>query len=425
MPLRPPRYRTLSVWYVLLLPIPAILLTGCTADTGGHRFVQRSEGDVATAFNSGGPRYQGELFRFEEQAVLIQDEERPESLIYPRASRRWDEKGFLMDEFGRYYVQDRGNRRIAVFDREGHFGGRIGGPGQGPGEFVFPHLHTLTGDTLEVYDESLHRFTFYRTDGRLIETRPSPVSGGRVYFDRRYKTFTTRDFREERTGDLVMLEAGFCTYDASGTKVGEAHAARIPMYYTYAWAGHKGGEGASDLPFTAYPGMAWTSDGIYLVDGLNPVVIHCAVDGTLLRRITLELEEIPVTREDRAVVTRELEARIADSTGDEHDRLLGEREALSFPERKSRWSGIQVDDAGYMWLEVPPWVQDLEGLEEGQGPRYQLLSPEGEYLGITRAPAHGKVMRGHLLGVRVDPESGREDYVAWRMRTRAGGFVYP
>jgi len=195
------------------------------------------------------------------------------------------------------------------------------------------------------------------------------------------------------------------------------------MYYAYYWAGHKGGVGGEDLPFTSHPAMAWAADGIYLIDGQNPVVAHFALDGTPIRRITLDLPDQPVTRADQLRYIQDLETRIAEAAGDEFDVLTATRETLTFPEKRSHWSGIQVDDAGFLWLEVPEWDQALDGY--GVGRLYQVLSPDGEYLGTTRAPAAGRVLRGHLLGVRIDPRTGREDYIAWRLLPQAEGFVYP
>ncbi len=128
------------------------------------------------------------------------------------------------------------------------------------------------------------------------------------------------------------------------------------------------------------------SDHYLLIDGQNPVVAHFALDGAPIRRITLDLQDQPVTRADQ----------------------------LRY---------IQVDDTGHIWLEVPEWKRALDG--RGTGRLYHVLSPGGEFLGTTRAPAPGRIMREHLLGIRVDPRTGREDYIVWRLVPQAKGFVYP
>ncbi|MFC1500205.1 6-bladed beta-propeller [Candidatus Zixiibacteriota bacterium] len=337
-----------------------ILLTGCAEQgPGPHRFEKDLEDGAMVVVNHGAPRFEGDLFRFEQRVMLIQDTEVPASLLYPGPTRPWDEKGFLMDEEGSFYVQDRGNDRIAVFDPAGRYERSIGRSGDGPGEFAFPHLTGINDGMLEIYDEALHRIIFYQIDGTFSGSVPSPVGGG-----------------------------------------------------------------GADIPFTSYPSMAFASGrGIYLTTGMDPVLFHHRHDGLLIRKITLDLPVRRVTRSDRLRYMADLEHQIADAEGDDLDLLMAMRETLIFRPAGSHWRAITIDDSGFIWLEVPEWDEALNG--EGDGCLFQILSPEGEFLGSTRAPASGRIMNGYLLGVVRDRQTGREDYVAWRLNPRAAGFVYP
>jgi hypothetical protein len=197
------------------------------------------------------------------------------------------------------------------------------------------------------------------------------------------------------------------------------------MYYAYEWIGHKGGIGGADIPFTSYPAMAWAPDrGVYLINGKQPIVWHYQSAGTLLKRITLDLPDRRVTAQDRRRYTEDLQRRVEESEGDEHDALLATLRTLTFSDTKSHWSSIAVDDQGYIWLEVAVWPDRPDSQQEATT-LFQLLSPEGEFLGWTRAPAAGRVMNGHLLAVVVDPETGREDHIVWRLIPAAAGFEYP
>ena len=339
-----------------------LLLLGCSGQPRGHTFEQRLEEGVLSAVNSGGPRFGGDLLTFEHIVQLVQDPQVPESLLYPGPTRRWDERGFLMDAEGWIYVQDRGNSRIAVFEPDGRYARSIGRGGQGPGEFSFLHLAGIKGDTLEIYDEAQHRITLLRTDGTLAGTLNSPVGGGRVYLDRTAGMLIARDFLQEEREGITWMAAGFRSVTRSGEPFGQGHTPPIEMYSAYDWVGHKGGVGGEDLPFTSYPAMAWAPDhGIFLIDGKTPVVWHFRPDGTLLKRISLDLEEVKVTPEDRRRFTRDLERRVEESAGDEHDVLLATLRTLTFPDARSRWNSIAVDDQGYVWLELAAWP-------EGGGP---------------------------------------------------------
>lgn len=416
------RTRCRSTWFLSLC---SFLLLGCSSQkTGQHSFQQYLEEGVQVAENTGGPRYEGDLFRYEQVVLLVQDPANPGSLLYPGASRPWDDKGFLMDAEGWFYAQDRGNYRIAVFDPSGQYVHSIGKRGQGPGEFTFLYLTGISDDILEVYDGARYRVSFFRTDGTLIETLASPAGGVRAYFDRVDSTITVRNFLQEKVEEITMTAAGFRTFRQNGDTVGQAHTPFVEMFYAYYWSGHKGGVGGQDFPFSSNPSMAWAPDrGVYLITGRKPLIWLYSLDGTLLRKITLDLPEKRVTRKDRQRYTLDLESRIHESEGNEQDVLQAVRQTLTFLAKKSHWRGVTVDDQGYIWLEVPEWERDLEGL--GPGCLYYLLSPEGEFLGSTRAPVAGKIMQGNLLGIISDPETGREDHIVWRLIPRAEGFVYP
>ncbi len=128
---------------VLSILIGLVVIPGCgRARIGEHTFREFMEDGVLVAASTGGPLFEGELFRYEEVVTLQQEADRPESLLHGRTGFAWDEPGFLMDEDGRFFVGDRGSARIAVFDQAGQFERSIGRQGQGPGEW---------GDSFEVY----------------------------------------------------------------------------------------------------------------------------------------------------------------------------------------------------------------------------------------------------------------------------------
>lgn len=95
---------------------------------------------------------------------------------------------------------------------------------------------------------------------------------------------------------------------------------------------------------------------------------------------------------------------------------------MQFPEQKAYWNDVQVDDHGYIWLEIPESDEEKEAA--GGGVSFRLLSPEGEYLGNTRAPVTGTVMSGRLLGFRRDPETDERTPVVWRLISQYSQLNY-
>jgi len=62
-----------------------------------------------------------------------------------------------------------------VYDSGGHFLRRLGGEGEGPGEFVRPRLVLIApGDTILVFDEALGRETVFSPSHQVIRTAPVP-----------------------------------------------------------------------------------------------------------------------------------------------------------------------------------------------------------------------------------------------------------
>ncbi|HSR41508.1 MAG TPA: 6-bladed beta-propeller [Longimicrobiales bacterium] len=79
---------------------------------------------------------------------------------------------------GRLAILDAGTDRLRVFGPDGAFLHEVGGPGEGPGEFVDPTLAGRLGDTLLVYDLRLRRLTRVHPDDGPGASIPVPADGG-------------------------------------------------------------------------------------------------------------------------------------------------------------------------------------------------------------------------------------------------------
>jgi hypothetical protein len=406
--------------------LAAAIAAGCHGESGGdHAFEEYVEGGIPIAANTGGPLFPGELFRYEQVVTLRQDADQPASLLHGRTRFAWDEPGFLMDEEGRFYVKDGGNTRIAAFDQDGRFERSIGRQGQGPGEWSESfELYGLTDGVLEVYDPGPRRLTYYRTDGTLLEIVQAPVPGFIIHHDRKRNLFTVIGGGTEIGQDVIRKDMGFRTVDAGGEAVGSARTEMVPVQYAYPWQTRTGVGWSPEFPYSPLPFGKYVPDGsILLVAGADPVVWWHWADGSLRKKVTLDLPELRVTRMDREAYLRELQDR-ADAADDpvERERFTRLRQHARFPEFRAYWESLTVGDEGYIWLQA--LESDRERQEPGGGTPYYLLSPVGEFIGTTRAPAVGRVMHGHFLGRLADPNTGREDYVAWRLVPRPVAFSY-
>lgn len=121
------------------------------------------EGDVTIIKNPKEPIYKTPILELKEEL----------SLGGPEAKGRevFDSIGeFIVDDAGNFYISDRTEDIIKVFDRTGRYLRTIGRHGQGPGEFEGIAGLSLVGLTGEfvVYDVLHMRFSFFKTNGTYI-----------------------------------------------------------------------------------------------------------------------------------------------------------------------------------------------------------------------------------------------------------------
>lgn len=82
-------------------------------------------------------------------------------------------------EDGRVAVLERTPAEIRLFESDGTFVRRIGGPGEGPGEFANPAMLALAGpDTLLVWDSRARRLSWFTVEGTLVRERSVQQPGG-------------------------------------------------------------------------------------------------------------------------------------------------------------------------------------------------------------------------------------------------------
>jgi hypothetical protein len=408
------------LWSLALLALPI----GCSQGTpspDGHTFTRSSENGVLVFTTSSVPRFLGPLFRYEEVARLHQDEGQAESLLY-RAFN------FIRGEDGRYYVEDRGNLRIAVFDPAGEFAGAIGRQGEGPGEFQSLSLLKVSNGEVAAYDSRLRRTTIFDLDGHLLKTHPSPISNNSTtelypLAEDDYLLFTsTREgrFNEDRVTTPVALRVS-----SSGDTLFQVTTApylivrtvlirelNVGLQIVHPLA-ERGG-------FYFKPGR-----GFLAYQTGQPELKWYDLDGRLASVIRMKVERERVTELERAAILSRLDEHIEQAEND-RDRIIARatREGTVIPEYKPFWMSISVEEDGHIWLEK---VYDMNLPTEDRDPAtYRLLSSEGEYLGDTTPPVSGGTFsRGHYLVRLTDPDTDEPSYVIYRLIPDVEGFRYP
>ncbi len=399
-------------------------------DDTAHSFRVYEENGVTIADNTGGPKYEGEIFKYERVSELLENPENEGSLLY----RAFD---FFMDESGYFYVDDYGNHRIAVFDQIGQYSHSIGREGSGPGEFrrtiVITEIH---GDTIHVYENFQDRITRFHADGTLIDV--ITVRNPTVFVNRVYHIggdlFLSLALEQTATSrDPVLFRSQGFFHNSQGDTLWSRSTTWVEPYYRIPDSNSMNRFLYGAIPSSAYRrGWGWI-----ITTGNDPSLGVHNVDGTIRLRIMLDLSRIQVTREDyercRSLMNQLIDH--ADSIGALQggntsqieawkNVLRQERSNLRTKEFKAFWTSAEIDDAFYLWLEVPEF--DLQREESGGGSMYRILSPEGEFLGLTRRPkGSSRVCYGHLLAEEMDIELGQYKHVVYRIRPAVEGLKYP
>jgi hypothetical protein len=413
----------------VLVPVPFVillLLPGCSGRSRnpGHEFITRTEEGMVTAVNRGGPRFTEPIFRFEEVLELREDPGNEASFLYrPR--------GFVQDEAGRFYVNDYGNRRIAVFDASGAFSRGMGRAGEGPGEFRYLFDLQVEGGIVQAFDHELNRLTRFRTDGTLLDvvtlgTIPVDLGLGNVLegFLTPDERLVLRSQQDIPDPDFQISRNRLVVLDAEHRLLWET---ATPEYKHVTWAVFRGRRGLGVmLPFPRTGSISFQPEqGVLVSPGDAPILLRYDLDGNVVRRIRLELEARPFTAGDRSRVLQDYDRRIAEASEATAEQLRATKEALIFPEFWPWWEGAGLDDAGRIWLGTAEHGADRE--TAGGGTFYKVLDPRGEYLGDARVPPlrYTRFSRGRLLGQRTDPETGAEHLVVFRIVPAVAGLKYP
>jgi len=398
-----------------------------TDDASSHRFSVTREAGVTTARNTGGPRFSGELFRYDKVVELAVDDGNPESVLHGARS-------FTMSADGFFYVADTRRHRIAVFDPAGKYVRSFGREGDGPGDLRSPQSIENIAGLLYVPGSRGQRTTVFDTDGNVVDVlshntgrRPTAMYRGPdgelvvvtepVHNDGRYQSFSAHVAVIDGSG-AVVAEVGTEAVAYATNASREVDGQRL-MYI-------------APLHYVASAQALYRSGELLLIDGREPLLQWFGLDGKLVRRVALDLDPEPVTEQERQAVVADLDRAIAAAPerSNERERVLGKielgvrRANIELVDPKPAWTSVQLDDRGYLWLRRPHQV--LFDYYGNYAFAHRVIDPSGEYLGDTSWPPllQAAVVHGHLLAMVFDQTSLQVIPTVYRITPRAAGLVY-
>jgi hypothetical protein len=178
-------------------------------------------------------------------------------------------------------------------------------------------------------------------------------------------------------------------------------------------------------PFRGWPRIIYSSyHGILITTGERPEIDIFDIEGRHKKRLRIELPSEAVTAEDkRAAEAPWIERR--DNASSSNKALYSAKiDYAEYPEEKAYWTGLSVEETGYIWIFIPTFREQAGNQSDGHVCR--ILSPEGEYLGLTRVPPGSvSISRGHLICTTSDPDTGADIITVFKIRSSVNELDYP
>ena len=421
------RFPTNNAAIVLLIAVVAC--SNSDQKTPTHSFRIFEEDGITISETTGGPRYEGEIFEYVHVMTLEQGDTEETMLFNPST--------FIADSDGWFYVNDAGNGDIVVFDPEGRFHKRFGRKGAGPGEFQRAQFLCTVGDMLYIYDSSQRRTTRFRRSGEVVDM----VSIQRTTVSPRVTALIPLPGT-----DRLILSAGDDSATLPGGPVGEGYSRcnvlRIAANGDTVWSWSSEPvktayptpftiEGNTftmlfPYPFSRPPQAYYIPDlGVVSMASFIPQLDIISLDGQLHRRILIDMGDLSVTEEDRQASLKMLDKMIEDAPQNQTRELMeSQRKGLQFGEKKTPWTSLNYDDRGYLYLTPQSSFETSPDSTETMG--YMVISPDGEYLGITKRPlGRTAVSSGRLLVNYSDSETGEFTLTVYDIRPKVRGLNYP
>jgi len=348
----------LRIQHTLLTVILIIaVLLGCAKENTN----ESNDSPVGIVQTSDSPRYDGPLFRLEEDLTLGIDEGEPE----------WQIFGIMIiaeiGEGGRLYLIDWSRNVVNIVSREGDLLGQFGGKGSGPGEFQVPDEIFWIEDGPEVWinDPRLARMTRFTPDGDLIAT--ISYSKHRQDWDRLRHLGGRRFLGEKWDRTLFMTEPlshyGFLNEDFSWQRDFISLPTQRNVQATErSWV---------PLPFSGIPRVECTPDGRIVVGRpYERRLYFYDIEGNL--KLTVEHDwEFPKVSEGEK---RDWMERMRSRSSLVDPSYLAKAD---LPDRRPAFVTMIIDDRGRVWIrrsrsgpatEPPTYIHDV-------------FSPNGEWLG--------------------------------------------
>lgn len=292
---------------------------------------------------------------------------------------------------GRIVVLNGGSGELRFFDGEGRFLNRVGGLGDGPGEFRSPVLVPyVSSDSLLIHDTRHRRFTLFSSDGQAH--RNFPRSGLTVtgwirgasssgILTTTAPTAVPGQVRQSNPTAVrwIDLESGraeiVAQFDRLLYALGDIYIVGAPL--------------------DAYPAAAMAANGFFVTGGDAPDVRQFDTNGRLVRIFRVAEAPRPVKPEDVDAVIDFQVNLFRGVPASQTRRVFAQ---MDFPDHWPAFQFVRVDRLGWIWVELFRPPQD-------DTQRWMIFDPSGVARGTLELPPGLEVHdigRDYVLGRWLD-----------------------
>ena len=291
---------------------------------------------------------------------------------------------------GALYVLDRQAQEIRMYDAQGQFVRRIGGPGSGPGE-LSPSAGPLfvgPGDTLLVPDMALQRITRYGPEGEAVESRPLPMTEGIAV---KWMEAPNQDLLQQA---MIMAMPGQENVEPKNLVLRRAPSGvvrdtlmELPIGRSFSFSGGQPNITLFESEPTWSVGPAgrlyFGNSANYRVEARNP-------EGELTQIVQRPTEPQPVRESDQQVF-RDILEDLWSEQGVPPQGVQAMSQSVQFAENYPAYANLFGGPAGTLWvqkLQSPDQVQDMGtfDLQDMGSADWEVFGRDGRLLGTVTMP---------------------------------------
>ncbi|MDE2678432.1 MAG: hypothetical protein OXI76_11045 [Gemmatimonadota bacterium] len=372
----------------------AVTGSGCGQPPSGDRATEteptvtvRDSAGIEIVENHAPEHTTGEFWTIDpEPEFVLGGSENPSGLANDSSQLVWDVVGLARLPDGRVAILSSENKRLMLFEPSGELSMTIGGPGEGPGEFIHPEqLQYPPPDTLVVWDYFLTAIDYFDSSGNLLRERSVDYSKLREHDawgesrriplpDGSFLVGVMDKVPDDSPDDCTHLTITRESFRGGESKLHAEELLKIDDSYTARSFG---------CASSFFSLMTAGGDPPYFyIHNAGNEVQQRALDGSLVRIIRRSTEPPPVTDKAR-LAEREHWMRYGAGMAELVVRVEETRAVEAPIWRREKYDAVEsmlVDTEGYLW------IREWSASESGIPDQWSVFSPTGRWQGVLAFP---------------------------------------